>query len=76
LLLRPARNGSPYEHYAILGEEGEELKSKGLSLFFQTFRKVLEKKAALESNPFIYVLDGITSSAQCVHFGRGLVSTA
>ncbi len=77
LLLRPERDGAPYGHFAVLGEEAEELKSKGLSLFLQTFRKMLEAKAALESNPFVYVdLDGLSSSAQCVQFGRGLVSTA
>ena len=77
LLLRPECEGQPYGHYAILGEEAEELKSKGLSLFLQTFRKMLEKKAALESNPFVYVdLDGLSSSVQCIQFGQGLISGA
>jgi hypothetical protein len=77
LLLRPERDGRPYGHYAVLGEEAEELASKGLSLFLQTFRKMLETKAELESNPFVYIDgDGLKSSTQCVQFGRGLVPPA
>jgi len=74
LLLRPQRGSSPFGHYAVLGEETEELKSKRLSLFLQMFRKMLENKAGLESNPFEYSnLQGLRSSEQCVQFGRGLL---
>lgn len=74
LLLRPQRDSAPFGHYAVLGEETEELKSKGLSLFLQTFRKMLEKKGDVESNPFEYSdLQGLCSSEQCVQFGQGLL---
>jgi len=76
LLLRPERDGQPFGHYAVLGEESEELKSKGLSLFLQGFRKMLEKKGGFESNPFEYSdLEGLHSSQQCLQFGRGLLVT-
>jgi hypothetical protein len=77
LLLRPQRGNAPFGHYAVLGEESEELNPKALSLFLQTFRKILEKKAGLESNPFEYSdLQGLLSSEQCVQFRQGLVSSA
>jgi hypothetical protein len=77
LLLRPQRDSAPFGHYAVLGEESDELKSKGLSLFLQTFRKILEKKAGIESNPFDYSdLGGLRSSKQCVQFGQGLITPA
>ena len=75
LLLRPARQDGPFGHYAVLGEEAEDLKSRNLSLFLQTFRKTLETKAGLESNPFEYsAFDGLPVSRECVQFGQGLVS--
>lgn len=76
LLLRPQHERAPFGHYAVLGEEGEDLKAKGLSLFLQTFRKTLERKAGLESNQFEYSdLEGLRSSEQCIQFGQGLVCT-
>jgi hypothetical protein len=74
LLLRPQRDRAPFGHFAVLGEETDELKSKGLSLFLQTFRKMLETRAGLESNPFEYSdLQGLRWSQQCLQFGRGLL---
>jgi len=74
LLLRPQRGNAPFGHYKVLGEETEDLKSKGLSLFLQTFRKTLETKAGLESNPFEYsALDELRWSSQCLQFGVGSV---
>lgn len=75
LLLRPARQNGPFGHYVVLGEDAEDLKSRSLSLFLQTFRKTLETKAGLYSNPFEYIaFDGLPVSSECVQFGRGLVS--
>lgn len=74
LLLRPQRDGAPLGHYAVLGEEVEGLKPRGLSIFLQILRKTLERKGGLESNPFEYSdLQGLRSSEQCIQFGRGVL---
>ena len=63
---------SDFGHFFLMGEEDDEIKSKGLSLFLQTIRKAVELKAGLESNPFEYaVLDGMRYSQQFFKFDSG-----
>ena len=66
-----------FGHRFILGEESDDVKSRGLSLFLQTVRKSLETKAGLESNPFDFAdIRDLRLSEQYLQFGRGLVESA
>ena len=73
LILRPRNESRPHGHYFVLGEDAEELRLKGLSLFLQTVRKSMEAKAGLDTNPFEYaVLEELKWSQQGLRFGIGV----
>lgn len=72
LHLHFTQDRSDFGHFFLMGEEHDEIKSKGLSLVLQTIRKAVEVKAGLESNPFEYaVLEGMRYSKQFFKFGAG-----
>lgn len=72
LHLRPSTNERECGHFFAVGEQADELKSRGLSLFLQTIRKSVEIKAGIKSNPFEYAqLGGLTFSKQFFKFGKG-----
>lgn len=61
-------------HRFVLGEEDDELKSRGLSIFLQSVMKALEQKAGLQANPFEQAdLRGIRFSQQHLQIRQGLV---
>ena len=73
LVLRPSSGSRPHGHYFVRGENEEQAKSKGLSLFLQTVRKAIEKKAGMDTNPFEdAVLDGLNWSQQGLRFRVGV----
>lgn len=72
LILRPGADSRPHGHYFVLGENGEQTRLKGLSIFLQTIRKSVESKSGLNTNPFEYaVLGGLRWSQQGLRFGIG-----
>ena len=75
LILRPTADSRSHGHYFVLGENGEQTEQtrmKGLSIFLQTVRKAVERKSGLNTNPFQYaVLGGLTWSKQGLRFGIG-----
>ena len=72
LILRPSTKSHPHGHYFVMGEDNEQRKLKGLSIFLQTVRKALESKSGLNTNPFQYaVLGELKWSQQGLRFGIG-----
>lgn len=72
LILRPSNESRPHGHYFVCGENVEQWRLKGLSLFLQTVRKSVERKSWLDTNPFEYaVLGGLRWSQQGLRFGIG-----
>lgn len=60
----------------VMGEESDEFKSRGLSMFLQTIRKALEVKAGVESNPFEYAdLRELRFSTQYLRIKQGFVAS-
>lgn len=72
LILRPGTDSRPHGHYFVLGEDGDQKRLKGLSIFLQTVRKAVERKAGLKTNPFQHaVLGELKWSQQGLRFGIG-----
>lgn len=75
LHLEHIRAAGGFGYRFIMGEENDEFKSRGLSLFLQTVRKALELKAGLESNPFEYAdLRDLRFSTQSLRIKHGFVA--
>jgi hypothetical protein len=66
-----------FGHRFVVGEDADDIKWRGLSIFLQTVRKSLEMKAGLESNPFGFAsIQDLKLSSQYLQFGKGLVEPA
>jgi hypothetical protein len=75
LHLENIKPANVFGYRLVMGEESDEFKSKGLSMFLQTIRKALEVKAGLESNPFVYAdLHELRFSEQYLRIGHGFVA--
>jgi hypothetical protein len=74
LMLLPQKESRPLGHYFVLEDERgkSQAKSKSLSIFLQTFRKQLEHRGGLSSNPYIYAsLEGLRFSKQYFRYQAG-----
>jgi len=75
LHLENIKSVNAFGYRFVMGEEGDEFKSRGLSIFLQTIRKALEVKAGLEANPFEYAdLRDLRFSTQYLRIKHGFVA--
>ena len=75
LHLENIKPANTFGYRFVMGEEGDEFKSRGLSMFLQTIRKALEVKAGLDSNPFEYAdLRELRFSTQYLRIKQGFVT--
>ena len=74
LSLQHVKSVNAFGYRFVMGEEDDEFKSRGFSLFLQSIRKSIEVKAGLESNPFEYAdLRDLRFSSQYLRIKHGLV---
>jgi hypothetical protein len=74
LHVQPVKPDKSCAYRFLMGEEADEFKSRGLSIFLQTVRKSLEIKAGVSSNPFDYAdLRELRWSAQHIRIGKGVI---
>ena len=71
-LIELKRHDDVFGMHYVMGEDDDDLKARGLSLFLHGVRKAMEMHAGLESNPFEFAdMTGLRFSRQYFRIGTG-----